>query len=85
VFEGLGLLGNIIILIVALVILDRASSLTITHSINVASVAGLGKTTVGFILVAFSTSLPEFFVAVFAVLNPENVGVSIGNVWAQTS
>ena len=78
--EGLGLLGNLIILIVALGALDQASDLTITHSINVASVTGLGKTTVGFILVAFSTSLPELFVAVFSVLNPENVGVSIGNV-----
>jgi cation:H+ antiporter len=80
VLEGLGLLGNIIILIVALAALSKASDLTITHSINVASVTGLGKTTVGFILVAFSTSLPELFVAVFSVLNPENVGVSIGNV-----
>jgi cation:H+ antiporter len=78
--EGLGLLANVIILIVALVVLGRASDLTITHSINVASATGLGKTTVGFILVAFSTSLPELFVAIFAVLNPENVGVSIGNV-----
>jgi len=78
--EGLGLLGNIIILIAALAALSKASDLTITHSINVASVTGLGKTTVGFILVAFSTSLPELFVAIFAVLNPENVGVSIGNV-----
>jgi len=78
--EGLGLLANIIILIVALAALDKASDLTITHSINVASVTGLGKTTVGFILVAFSTSLPELFVAVFAVLNSDNVGVSIGNV-----
>jgi cation:H+ antiporter len=80
VLEGLGLLGNIIILLVALAALSKASDLTITHSINVASVTGLGKTTVGFILVAFSTSLPELFVATFAVLNPENVGVSIGNV-----
>jgi len=80
VLEGLGLLANIIILIVALVALDRASDLTITQSINVASVTGLGKTTVGLILVAFSTSLPELFVAIFPVLNPENVGVSIGNV-----
>jgi cation:H+ antiporter len=80
VLEGLGLLGNIIILIAALVALTKASDLTITHSINVASVTGLGKTTVGFILVAFSTSLPELFVAIFAVLNPENVGVSIGNI-----
>jgi cation:H+ antiporter len=80
VLVGLGLLGNVIILIIALAILDKASDLTITHSINVASVTGLGKTTVGFILVAFSTSLPELFVAVFSVLNPEDVGVSIGNV-----
>ena len=79
-FEELGLLGNALILIAALVALSKASDLTITHSINVASVTGLGKTTVGFILVAFSTSLPELFVATFAVLNPENVGVSIGNV-----
>jgi cation:H+ antiporter len=78
--EGLGLLPNVVILIAALAALSKASDLTITHSINVASVTGLGKTTVGFILVAFSTSLPELFVAIFSVLNPENVGVSIGNV-----
>jgi cation:H+ antiporter len=80
VLEGLGLLGNVIILIAALAALSKASDLTITHSINVASVTGLGKTTIGFILVAFSTSLPELFVAIFSVLNPDNVGVSIGNV-----
>jgi cation:H+ antiporter len=80
VLEGLGLPVNIIILIIALAVLDKASDLTITHSINVASATGLGKTTVGFILVAFSTSLPELFVAIFSVLNPENLGVSIGNV-----
>jgi cation:H+ antiporter len=79
-FEEIGLLGNAIILIAALVTLSRASDLTITHSINVASATGLGKTIVGFILVAFSTSLPELFVAVFSVLDPETVGVSIGNV-----
>ena len=79
-FEELGLLGNALILIAALVALNKASDLSITHSINVASVTGLGKTTVGFILVAFSTSLPELFVAIFSVLDPENVGVSIGNV-----
>jgi cation:H+ antiporter len=78
--EGLGLLPNAIILVVALAALTKASDLTITHSINVASVTGLGKTTIGFILVAFSTSLPELFVAIFSVLNPDNVGVSIGNV-----
>lgn len=79
-FEEIGLLGNALILIAALAALYKASDLTITNSINVASATGLGKTTVGFILVAFSTSLPELFVAVFSVLDPQNVGVSIGNV-----
>jgi cation:H+ antiporter len=79
-FEELGLIGNVLILIAALIALDRASDLSITHSINVASVTGLGKTTVGFVLVAFSTSLPELFVAVFSVIEPQNVGVSVGNV-----
>ena len=78
--EGLGLLPNVVILFAALATLSKASDLAITHSINVASVTGVGKTTVGFILVAFSTSLPELFVAIFSVLNPDNVGVSIGNV-----
>ncbi len=78
--EGLGLPINILILAAALAALTKASDLTITHSINVASVTGLGKTTVGFLLVAFSTSLPELFVAVFAVFDPAEVGVSIGNV-----
>jgi cation:H+ antiporter len=80
VFEQLGLLGNAAILIVALIILDRASELTITHSVNVATVAGVARTTVGFILVAFSTSLPELLVAAFSVVQSENIGVSLGNV-----
>jgi cation:H+ antiporter len=80
VLEGLGLIGNVVILIAALAALSKASDLTITQSINVASTTGLGKTTIGFILVAFSTSLPELFVAIFSVLNPENVGFSIGNI-----
>jgi cation:H+ antiporter len=78
--EQLGLIGNAIILVVALIVLDKASDLAITHSVNVASVTGFGKTTMGFLLVAFSTSLPELLVAIFAVIQPENVGVSIGNI-----
>ena len=79
-FEELGLIGNVILLIVSLVALYKASNITISHSIKVADVTGLGKTTVGFVLIALSTSLPELFVVVFSVLKPENVGVSIGNI-----
>jgi len=79
-FEELGLIVNLLILIAALVALNQASKVTIDHSVKVAGATGLGKTTVGFVLVALSTSLPELFVATFAVIEPENVGVSIGNV-----
>ncbi len=78
--EGLGLVGNAVVLTVSLLVLSRASDLTIRNSIRVSEVTGLGRTTIGFVLVAFSTSLPEFFVSVFALLQLGNIGVSIGNV-----
>jgi cation:H+ antiporter len=80
VLEQLGLLGNAVILIIALIALSKASSVTISNSIKTAETRNLTKTSVGFVLIAFSTSLPELFIAVFAVLEPEGVGVSIGNV-----
>jgi cation:H+ antiporter len=76
----LGLIGNIVLLGVSMIVLIRASSLAITNSVKLASVTGLGKTKTGFILVAFSTSLPELMVVVFSILDPQTVGISIGNV-----
>jgi hypothetical protein len=52
-FEGL--LINILILVVALVVLDKATDLTIDNAVKVADVTGSGKTTIGFVLVAFCT------------------------------
>jgi cation:H+ antiporter len=80
VLEQLGVFGNVAVLIASLIVLIRASSLAITNSVNLASVTRLGKTKVGFILVAFSTSLPELFVVTFAIMNPTSVGISVGNV-----
>jgi cation:H+ antiporter len=80
VLEELGIVGNIIVLAISLGVLIRASGLTITNSVNLASVTGLGKTKVGFLLVAFSTSLPELFVATFAIINQGTVGISLGNI-----
>ncbi len=74
------MLINALILIGSLVVLNEASHLTITNSVKVADITGLGKTAVGFILVAFSTSIPEFSVAIFSALGEEAIGVSIGNV-----
>jgi len=79
-FEEWGLLGNLLVLVVSLVILDRASDWTIVNSVKVADITGFGKTTIGFILVAFSTSLPEFCVSIFAAISGEGIGVAIGNV-----
>jgi len=76
----MGLLANAAILVASLLFLDRASDLTIDNSVKVADITGFGKTTVGFILVAFSTSLPELSVSVFSAIDPETIGVAIGNV-----
>jgi cation:H+ antiporter len=78
VFEGL--LVNAAILLISLFALGKASDLTISNSVRVADITGLGKTTVGFILVAFTTSLPELLVSIFSAINPETVGIAIGNV-----
>jgi len=74
------LLINVLILVASLVVLNESSDLTIKNSVRVADISGVGKTTVGFILVAFSTSLPELFVSIFAAIGQESIGVAIGNV-----
>jgi cation:H+ antiporter len=79
VFESLGLVGNALILLASLVVLVLASDVTINHSVKVSALTGFGKTTVGFILVGFATSLPELSVAVFGV-GTGSIGVTIGNV-----
>ncbi len=79
-FEEIGLLGNGILLFASLLILVLGSELTISNSVKISELTRLGKTTVGFVLVGFATSLPELSVSVLAVREPANVGVSIGNV-----
>jgi len=69
----------LVLLIVSLVVLDQFSHLTITNAIKVSDITGLRKTTVGFILLAFSTSLPELSVAFIASLGGD-AAISAGNV-----
>ena len=78
--DQLGIIGNIAVLLASLIVLIKVSSWAITNSVNLASVTGLGKTKIGFIIVAFSTSLPELFVVVFSIMDPETIGISVGNV-----
>ena len=73
----MGLAANALILLVSILLLVIGSEISIRNSVRVSDITGFGKTTIGFILVGFSTSLPELSVAIFAVANPENVGLSI--------
>jgi len=83
-FEELGLLGNMLVLVASLLALDKASDLTITNSVRIADMAGYGKTTMGFILVAFCTSLSALAVSVFSAMRQENIGVAVGNALGST-
>ena len=75
------IIANVLLLLISLVILDKASHVTITNAVRVSSITGFGKTTVGFFLVGFSTSLPELCVSVIAALSyGQTIGVAIGNV-----
>lgn len=80
VFESLGLIGNAVIFLVGMLALDKSSDLAIDNSIKVAEITGLGKTTVGFLLVASFTTLPELSVSIFSIIDPETIGIAIGNV-----
>jgi len=73
------ILVSLVILLIFLLALNQFSHLTITNALKVSQISGLGKTTVGFLLLAFSTSLPEFSVAVMSGFTNE-AGISIGNV-----
>jgi cation:H+ antiporter len=79
-FEEIGIIGNLVILIASLIVLGKATDLTINNSVKVSDITGFGKTTVGFVLVGFSTSLPELSVSIFALIGQQSIGVAIGNV-----
>jgi len=72
-------LVHLLIILFSLIILDQASHLTITNAIKVSDITQLGKTAVGFSLLAFSTSLPELSVAFIAAFTDE-APISVGNV-----
>ncbi|MBN1683814.1 sodium:calcium antiporter [Candidatus Bathyarchaeota archaeon] len=57
-----------------------SSETTINNSTVLADITGFGKTTIGFLLISLSTSLPELSVSVFSIGHPESLGISIGNV-----
>jgi len=77
----LDVLVALVLLGVFMIVLNQSSHLTITNAIKVSDITGLGKTTLGFIVIAFSTSIPELSVALISALGSEQKSaVSVGNV-----
>ena len=74
-----GLIANLLVIGVSFLVLNWASNLTITNAIKVSAVTQLGKTAIGFSLIAFATSLPELIVAFIAALTG-GAPLSVGNV-----
>ena len=77
-FEGF--LINGAVLLVSLLILMRASHLTITNAMKTSKASGMGATTIGFLVMSFATSLPELMVSIFSTSGAGTVGIAVGNV-----
>jgi cation:H+ antiporter len=71
--------ANIAIIGAAFFVLNWASNITINNAIKVAEITRLGKTSVGFTLIAMSTTLPELTVALTAAISG-GAALSVGNV-----
>ncbi len=74
-----GFVIDLLVIAVSFVALNWASNLAINSAIKVAAVTRLGKTAVGFSMIAFSTSLPELTVAFIAAFSG-GAALSVGNV-----
>jgi cation:H+ antiporter len=74
-----GFIFDISVIAVSFLVLNWASNLAINNALKVATISQLGKTAVGFSLIAFSTSLPELTVAFIAAFSG-GAALSVGNV-----
>lgn len=74
-----GIVGNVFVIAVSFVVMNFASNVAINNAVKVAEITRLGKTAVGFSIIAFSTSLPELTVAIIAAFSG-GAALSVGNV-----
>src|SRR4030042_6002423 len=74
-----GFIFDIVVISISFLVLNWASNLAISNAIKLATISRIGKTTIGFSLIAFSTSLPELTVAFIAALSG-GAALSVGNV-----
>jgi cation:H+ antiporter len=74
-----GFIFDIMVIAVSFLVLNWASNLAINNAVKLATIIRIGKTAIGFSLIAFSTSLPELTVAIIAGLSG-GAALSVGNV-----
>jgi cation:H+ antiporter len=77
--EFTDLVFNLVVIAVSFLFLNWASNTVINYAIKVSAISKLGKSSVGFTLIAMSTTLPELTVAVIAATTG-GAPLSIGNV-----
>jgi len=82
----MAIVESVIIFIVALVILAKASSFAVKHAVRFAKLSGIHQLAVGFLLLAVSTSFPELIITLISTAEGEGligfstaVGSSIGD------
>jgi cation:H+ antiporter len=76
---------SVIIFLIALAILIKASKWVIDASIAISEYTGMSQLAIGFILIAFSVSMPDFMVAITATLAqkaPMAIGDALGSTVA---
>lgn len=74
-----GVLANAAILLVSLFGLYKGSDFIVDNVVKVSDITALGKSTLGFLLVALCTTLPELSVSVLSLGGGGNIGVAVGN------
>lgn len=67
------------ILAVGLFVLAKASTLTIKNAVRFSKLTGMNEMTVGFVIIAVSTSIPEFVIGVMSSASGNGM-LSFGNV-----
>jgi len=70
---------SLLLLAIGLVLLGGSSGVVVSNLVAITEKRRLRKSVISFILVAFSTSLPELFVAMNAIV-VENMSVSLGDI-----
>jgi cation:H+ antiporter len=68
-----------IVFLISLYVMYKSSDWVIKHSLNLSRILGMSTLALGFILLSFSTTLPELFVSIFSALEGET-NLAVGNI-----